>query len=84
MNQQCLDIQSTPRAEMNLFPLRKERELQDFGEMWSSAYPVAEGAGRFEFIGWVPAYSYAEPCDYNLYLFYNHEARLALTTFDWS
>jgi hypothetical protein len=87
-NELVQDLGGTPGwpnwAEMNLFPLRKEQEMQSDGELGSSAFPVANGPGKFEFIGWLPTYSYSRPCAYNLYLFYNHEARLALTTFDWS
>lgn len=69
---------------LDLIPLRWEKTQDEHGENWLHPYPILEGPGKFEFIGWMHAFAYADGCDCALQLFYNPESRIALTTFDWS
>jgi hypothetical protein len=70
-------------AESKDFPLRVEKIVGSDGQPESQPYPMTDDRGEFMFVGWLHAFTYASGCSCNLYLFYNHEARLALTTFDW-
>ena len=55
MNQQCLDIQSTPRAEMNLFPLDTFAYEFPGNEIKINFEITEEAAGEFVIVHIQPA-----------------------------